>query len=109
MSAFIDSVSNALTRLRPVLVHGLLWLASPVARVGFFLLAMGLSAGLLYFYVWQPLRADIPLPPGIAPANPKLSIELLQSINAQRVERTQRARQQFAVGAIFQVASPPLP
>jgi hypothetical protein len=50
---------------------------------------------LLYIYVWRTMRQDIPLPPGVTEDNPQINVELLQQINAHRLERARRGTAPF--------------
>jgi len=76
-------------------------LALKLTRFIIIILSLILIGILSNAQVWQPLNQETSLPPGVTRANPELSIDLLQGINAQRVERVQSSRHQFSVSRLF--------
>ena len=71
---------NRLKRLKTRQLH--YWLEPAV--LGLVLL---LGAGLVYWYVLQPLGSEHPLPAGVGSTDPKLDSQALEAINQGRRRR----------------------
>lgn len=90
-----------------------LWLLRQAAsaRWRWFLIVLGLimAAWLGWQSGWLPLQQEAPLPAGVTPRNPELDVELLETINDQRLDRVQhRLRAAVGLDRIFAQPSPSL-
>jgi len=77
------------------------WATSPWSRVAVIVIFIGLALIISYSRVLAPLAQQPDLPPGVAPTNPKLSVELLRVIDKQRIERIEKTGEVFLVGQLF--------
>ena len=64
------------------------FVANRWVRLVIFVLFILLLLWLLFDRVWRPITDDVPLPLGVSEVNPALDLDVLQSINTNRVERT---------------------
>lgn len=80
------------------------FLATRYARLTVITIFLIVALVLSFNRVWIPLRATVPLPPGVSERNPALNQELLQTINAQRVQRVDTPARPFNVGQLVQPA-----
>ncbi|MEX1997972.1 MAG: hypothetical protein WEA04_04870 [Candidatus Andersenbacteria bacterium] len=71
------------------------WLGTAIMRLLVIFIGVLLLAYMLYLNVWQPLRQEVELPPGVTPTNPELDVTRLKEINNQRSQRFQSIRRNF--------------